>query len=489
MRTAWRCALLVLFLPCAIASSARSAQWIVAQDGSGAFRSIQGAIDASTYGDIVYVSPGVYDEHVVLKDGVRVVGAGASSTVVRHAYGFDEVVRIRNMGSGSLERVTIERLASVLPGPAVYADSAAASLIDCTIQNGQSAGVEAVGTACTLTLERVSITGNVGHGFYVHDGAQAVLQDSRIEENTGSGLVIGAASAVRVSGTTISDNGRCGVALEGDADLDMESSTIRRQPEWAILALGAARVRLLDVALADNGIGGLELAGTTDAVVTDAVVSGGGDGVVVAGSARLEATGLRVSDVVGDGLLLAEQSTLEASQIEIVAASRDGVILSTAGDVSIVESTIVENGGDGLLVRAGRPRVWQTILAYNRGAGVRLDASQSPPPAADLAYNVVWDNGKDYVGTARPASDLAASPALLDLGGRFALLPDSPCIGAGPAWTSIGSGEDASALTTLSFDLAPELDGWLGATWTSTLRLGGFPVVLETLGIGGHWVG
>ena len=489
MRTACRCALLVLFLPCAFASAARSAQWIVAQDGSGAFRSIQGAIDASSYGDIVYVSAGVYDEHVVLKDGVRVVGAGASSTVVRHAYGFDEVVRIRNMGSGTLEQVTIERLASVLPGPAVYADSAAASLIDCTIQNGQSAGVEVTGTACTLTLKRVSITGNVGHGLYVHDGAQAVLQDSRIEENTGSGLVIGAASAVHVSGTTISDNGRCGIALEGDADLDMGSSTIRRQPEWGILALGAAHVRLLDVILADSGIGGLELAGTTDAVVTDAVVSGGGDGVVVAGSARLEATRLRVSDVVGDGLLLAEESTLEASQLEIVAASRDGVILSTAGDVSIAESTIIENGGDGLLVRAGRPRVRQTILAYNRGAGVRLDASQSPPPTADLAYNTVWDNGEDYVGTARPASDVAASPALLDLDGRFALLPDSPCIGAGPAWTSIGSGEDASALTTFSFDLAPELDGWLGATWTSTLRLGGFPVALETFGIGGHWVG
>ncbi len=489
MRTAWRCALLVLFLPCALASAARSAQWIVAQDGSGAFRSIQGAIDASSYGDIVYVSAGVYDEHVALKDGVRVVGAGTSNTVVRHAYGFDEVVRIHNMSSGSLEQVTIERLASVLPGPAVSADSAAASLVDCTIQSGQGAGVEAVGTACTLTLERVSIAGNAGHGLYVHDGARGVLLDSRIEENTGSGLVIGAASAARVSGTTISDNGRCGIALEGDAELDIESSTIRRHPEWGILALGAARLRLLDVTLVDNGIGGLELAGTADAVVTRAVVSGGGDGVVVSGSARLEVTALRVSDVVGDGLRLAEQSTLRASQLEIVAASRNGVLLSTTGDASIVESTVVENGGDGLVVRAGRPRVWQTILAYNRGAGVRLDASQSPPPGADLAYNAVWDNGEDYAGTVRPASDVAASPALLDLGGRFALLPDSPCLGAGPAWASIGSGEDASALTAFSLDLAPELDGWLGATWTSTLRLGGFPVALETWGFGGHWVG
>ncbi len=489
MRTAWRCALPAILITLAVAWTSLAAQWVVAQDGSGAFRSIQGALDAASYGDVVYVSPGVYDEHVALKDGVRVVGAGASTTIVRHAYGFDEVVRIGNMSSGSLENVTVERLSSVLPGPTVSADSAAASLIDCTILGGQGAGIEAFGSTCTLTLERTSVVANAGHGLYVHDGAHAVVLDSRVEENDASGLVVGATSSVRISGTTVSDNGRCGIALEGDAELEIARSTVRRNAEWGILALGAAIAQLTDVTVSDNTTGAINMAGTTAAVITGAVVSGGGDGVAVAGAARLDAMDLRIRGVVGDGLRLAEASSLAASRLEVREASQSGLLLDTVGDVVVRKSTIINSGGDGLLVRAGRPQVRQTILAYNREAGVRVDASESSPPAPDLAYNAVWGNGEDYVGTIRPATDVAASPALVDVDGRLALLPDSPCLGAGPAWASIGSGRDAASLTTYSLDLVPQLDGWLGATWTSTVRLGGFPVALQTFVVGCRWGG
>jgi len=489
MRKAWRCAVLGWILLGVCASAATAAQWVVAQDGTGGFRSIQGAINASSYGDVVYVSSGVYEEHVTLKDGVRVVGSGASSTIIRYAYGFDEVVRAHQMSSGSLEKVTVERLASVLPGPVVLADSAAATLIDCTLTGGQGSGVEVADSTSTLTLERVQVTGNVGHGVFVHDAARVILTDCVLDANSGSGLVVAASSVARVSGTLVAENGRCGVTLEGDADLDVEHSTIGPQSEWGVLALGEARILLVDVELRDNRDGGLRLAGTTHASLTRVLVRNGGGGIDASGSARLEATELRIVDVDGNGLTISEAATLTADHAEVIAAGQNGALFNTSGASSLLLSTLVESGEDGVLVRSGHPSVRQTILAYNRGAGVRVDASQSPPAGADLGYNAVWDNGKDYVGTLRPPTDIAESPEFANLPRRnLTLLPGSPCLGAGPAWTSIGAGADATSLTTFSFELAPRIaEGWLGATWTSSVRVGAFPAELQNLTLGCHW--
>jgi len=67
--------LMILLLTVAVAGG----QLLVSQDGTGGFRTIQGAIDAAHYGDLIYVNPGVYEEHVFLKDGITLVGAGPGS--------------------------------------------------------------------------------------------------------------------------------------------------------------------------------------------------------------------------------------------------------------------------------------------------------------------------------------------------------------------------------------------------------------------------
>lgn len=482
----------VLVVALGVASAAAptyGAQWVVAQDGSGSFRSIQGAIDAADYGDVVYVSPGVYDEPLALKDGVRVVGASASATVVRHAYGFEPVVRIRAMGTGSLERVTIERLPSVLLGAAVAVESAAASLIECVILGGQGAGIEVSGSASSLTLDRTAVTGNVGHGIYVHDGARLVAADSTVEENSASGLVVGAGSSARLTRSTLRENRRCGVAVDGAGSIELDGCEVHGHSEWGVLAPGASMVRVVRTTLSDNAAGGLSMGGGTEAAIVDSTVVGGGDGVVVSGTARLDLAGVRVADAVGDGLRIADAARLTASRLYVTSAGRHGLLLATSGPTQIARSTIVASAGDGVRISAGRPSVTQSILAYNRGAGVAIDASAPTPLAPDLGYNVVWANGRDYDGVARPATDLAVAPELIEIGAKPALLPDSPCIGAGVAWTTVGAGDDARTLSLVSFDLAPSLEGLLDATWTAALRLGALPTELRAVEIGARWLG
>ncbi len=467
------------------------AQWVVAQDGTGSFRSIQGGINAAAYGDVVYVSPGVYEEHVTLKDGVRVVGGGTQNTIIRHAYGFQEVVRAHQMSSGTLESVTVERLASVLQGPVVLADSATVSLIDCLLTGGQDACVEVTQATSAVTLTRVRIMANAGHGVVVHAGASVTLSDCTLEANTGSGLIVAAASAAHVSGTTLAANGRCGVVLEGDARLDIDDSLIGPHPEWGVLALDAADVVLIDVDIVDNEDGGLRLGGTTSAALTRVRVRGGEAGLDASGDATLTATALRIANVGGTGVAISGAAALVADHVEVVAAGGTGVLFETSGEARLLLSTIVESDEDAVLIRSGHPTVRQTIVAYSRGAGIRLDASQSPPPAADLGHNAVWGNGEDYVGTAPSSTDIAEPPQFVNLArGDLALLPDSACLEAGPAWSGVGAGPDAASRSSLSLELAPEIaDGVLGATWGSRVRLAAFPAALEILAVECRWVG
>ena len=62
--------------------SAWGAVYRVDDSGRAPFSTIQAAVDAASYGDTVLVDEGYYNERIIMKNGVVLIGAGASSTII-----------------------------------------------------------------------------------------------------------------------------------------------------------------------------------------------------------------------------------------------------------------------------------------------------------------------------------------------------------------------------------------------------------------------
>jgi hypothetical protein len=160
--------------PCAAPVVEASRVLIVPYD----FPTIQAAIDAASYGDAVFVNAGVYSEHLRLRPGVRLLGAGALQTVldgggksqnlIDFTSASNAVVRgftLRNVGQGvgCARPDEVGLCSGNWYASAVYADGHAATTSDCA--------------APSLLFTQNIVTGNqIGMMLYFH--ARAVVTNN-----------------------------------------------------------------------------------------------------------------------------------------------------------------------------------------------------------------------------------------------------------------------------------------------------------------------
>ena len=71
-----------VFLPVEVCKGEEGKTFIVQTDGDGNYTCIQDAIDAATFGDTIYVRPGVYYETLVVNKTISLVGEDKNTTII-----------------------------------------------------------------------------------------------------------------------------------------------------------------------------------------------------------------------------------------------------------------------------------------------------------------------------------------------------------------------------------------------------------------------
>jgi len=183
------------------------------------FSTIQAALDAASSGDTVKLAPGVYFEHVQLRENVNLVGSGQRRTFIDGG-GTGDVVVADGVHKFLVENLTILGSKSVggNPGAGVRIDGTPCCTFSVTAQirrcrivgNGDGIVVNAV-HAGTLTLDKNTIDDNTRHGVSLWLG-NTVLQQNTIVGNSGVGILATAGSgSITAHSNVIAYNGEQGL--------------------------------------------------------------------------------------------------------------------------------------------------------------------------------------------------------------------------------------------------------------------------------------
>ena len=416
------------------------AEIVVSLNGEGAFTSIQRALDAANYGDIIRINPGIYEETLILKSGVTLSGAGRASTVIRSSYGYDPVIRGRIVGAVTLSNLTIERTATLLAAPVIDLESSDVVFDNCIIRGGQAGGLRSIGTA-RLEMIDCTITDNADFGVQVSDGGRLELFRSTLQQNDGPGLHLAQAVA-QASDGSMEWNETHGVLMETGSTFSGQDLTIANNGRWGIECGGTSSFELSRTELSTQALGNVLLEDHAQASFDRCDLSGGQRaGIEARADSSIDLLRSSVLSAAGDGLLLSDHAALSMNYGTLAHCQGTGVSATTEGVVAIVRSTLSSNGGDGLFFKGSEITVSHSQITLNAGIGLNIQLTHLVGSTQDFSYNNVWGNrAGEFSGINPSSSDSSMAPEYAaPENGDFSLLLDSPFSTAGQYGTPIGA--------------------------------------------------
>jgi len=129
-------------------------------------------------------------------------------------------------------------------------------------------------------------------------------------------------------------------------------------------------------------------------------------------------------------------------QNEIYENGSRGIVLHELANTLIESNTIFSNTRDGILTYGlATPTIRNNIIAQNGDDGIDTTLPDKYDGNPRLSHNNVWNNdGQNYEGIPKPASDISADPRFVDAENHdFRLRSTSPCIGSGEGGIDIGA--------------------------------------------------
>lgn len=290
--------------------------------GPGNHTTIQGAIDAASPGDTVYVYPGLYVENLIIDRALTLLGEDRGTTTVDGS-GTGDVIDV------SADGVTISGL-TITNGGAGFTD----------------AGVDLSFTQdCEVVSSNISVNGF--RGFRLLDAGNSTIQDNIVSENT-LGFYLGSTYDSRIVENNISSSGAAwgGIYLEYSYGNTISGN---------------------DISGGDDGITLLFSDGNT---VSGSTISNTWRGIYIASSDgnTIAQNNISLSSYLGVNIDASQGNSISYNTIS---SSPYGIFLVRADGNDIVGNTASSNDQDGIhLYESEDNRVMRNFALSNLGSGI-----------------------------------------------------------------------------------------------------------------------
>ncbi|MFM8236796.1 MAG: nitrous oxide reductase family maturation protein NosD [Actinomycetota bacterium] len=203
----------LLMIP--LAAGALATTRYVALDGicggrTPCYPTIQGAIDASTAGDMVKVAPGTFHEHLFVDEQVELVGAGPATVIDGDGSGEALVV----VAGGTVAR----KLAVTDAGSGLAIAAPMVSVSDLRVSSTSGYGVYTDFGVSDVSLRRIDVSGNLTTGFQIGWSSGWAITGSKILRNGGNGVLADTSGDGSIAGNEIRLDGESGIREAGNGN-------------------------------------------------------------------------------------------------------------------------------------------------------------------------------------------------------------------------------------------------------------------------------
>ncbi|MFH1415961.1 MAG: Ig-like domain-containing protein, partial [Elusimicrobiota bacterium] len=155
-------------------------------NGGADYTVIQNAINAANSGDTIHVKAGIYDENIIMKDEVDLIGEDIETTIIDGKGRTGNVIII---GSYNISSTNCSITGFTIRGSGSYGDNAGirvqnsqTSVISNNLITGNSDGMRIYGG--TPKVINNTISNNRRNGIMVHNGARPAILNNIITSNT-----------------------------------------------------------------------------------------------------------------------------------------------------------------------------------------------------------------------------------------------------------------------------------------------------------------
>jgi parallel beta-helix repeat protein len=297
--------------------------------GHGDHMTISEAIAAARPGTRIVITPGLYEEALVLDKPLELLGQGPVEEIIVRAREADAILFQANIGRVS--NLTLQHTG----GGDFYAVDIAQGRLELE--------------DCHITCNGLSVVG-------IHNGADPRVRRNRIHDGSSGGILVYDGGLGTFEDNDVAGNDSNGIEARSEASPTFRRNRIHDSSQAGIFVEGGATG-----AYEDNDIFANRLAG-----------------VAVARGANPTVRRNRIHDGRGPGVFLYEQALGTFEDNEITANATGGVLIATAADPTFRSNRIHDEPKGGVFAYDGGRGTFEDNEIVANGGGVEVETRGDP---------------------------------------------------------------------------------------------------------------